>query len=889
MRNPDRIPQVLHALQKVWEKSPDLRLGQLLVNTTQSFNKNLDVFYLEDDVLLRLLQAAESEDKEKMIEFETTYTLSLRDIASWQFPALAANNHGERRPPPVLAGLPSLQRGAVWRPNQVELLWDSILRGFPIGSLVVSPLLERQITRTGAHAGDLPWGNLEYTHHLLDGQQRANAIALGHLDPDEHANSETLLWLDLTPQGTGFDSSTRSHLLRVTTKAHPWGFEVSDNEPRRLQHREAQKAKAAFLGSQDNTHARPLPSQGWPIHANAPIPLAWALEAAHHISNQPAALSANEAQERALWDKVRERFANDAPQVTAKDDDRFTPWRPRALCVLNHWLDATTLPPQAGHLARALLRAMRARMVALPIDPEALKAPYRPTENSAQEENVPIANVEHLFQRLNGGGTNLSNEDRAYSMIKAYWPGIEGTIQSIKPRPPETQVALLGTRLGLDLAQAQQAESKTALPTQPSVNSLRQLATAQADGSKKADELLAQRQQIRTMFGLSDTESANDPPIKKAIEQWDRWFLYSEDKNWGLPPVLRSRMASQAPEVFLFLLRLAHHATSTPDAPAPSEDTLKKLLGLTTALHWFGLDREKAVRWLWAVPPAKWLDGSAFTNVLRDIRYAGQTPNSDSKPAIARILRPSELESYIDLKTIKPDDITIKPDRIGQWRWWNSLVEEPAHKKKRESNPQPSQKELDAAVTARWAEYKDFISILNRSNHTGTNALLLMYAQRDQMQHFFSDYDPQDTDFWAMHNVPWDFDHLLQKDAFDEKRGGFAPVCKQWGNTIANLHLLPFEQNRSRKNDQLDSIPQLEDTAERVDFLRRMHITPDTANRLSAFSMSNNGIRAEGAQQRVTNFVLASRQRLLDLYQDWFDTLQIGSMLQADEGHENIF
>ena len=31
-------------------------------------------------------------------------------------------------------------------------------------------------------------------------------------------------------------------------------------------------------------------------------------------------------------------------------------------------------------------------------------------------------------------------------------------------------------------------------------------------------------------------------------------------------------------------------------------------------MHWFGLEREKSVRWLWTVPPAQWLDGSAFIN-----------------------------------------------------------------------------------------------------------------------------------------------------------------------------------------------------------------------------------------------------------------------------------
>lgn len=827
--------------------------------------------------------------------------LSLRDIASWQFPKLARDLPQGR--PPMVAAIPSLQRGAVWRPNQVELLWDSILRGFPIGSLVVTPLLKPQKSRGGAHVlkpqkscggahvDNLPWGDDAYTHHLLDGQQRVNAIALGYLDPpfastaSKQVEPHTLLWLDLAPQGAeplslgsvkGFESSTRSYLLRVTTQAHPWGFKVSDEkEPTRLEHWQAREAKAIFLGTQGDTHDRPLPHQGWPIAANAPIPLAWALEAAHKVA-------ATTAPERALWEAVFQRCAAYSPQaVTTEADKCFKPWAPRAVCVLKYWLGTETLCLQALHLARALLRAIQARMVALPIAPEALEEPYRltgSTETSAQEDIVPIANVEHLFQRLNGGGTDLSPEDRAYSMIKAYWPGIESTIQDISPRPPEIQVALLGTRLSLDLA-----EGKNTLPAQPSVNSLRQLATVQADGSKKAHELMAQRQQIRTMFGLLDAEDADAPPIHKAIKQWDRWFLYSQDQPWGLPPVLRSRMASHAPEVFLFLLRLAHH-TGTPD-----ETVRRKLLGLATALHWFGMDRERAVRWLWAVPPAQWLDGSNLSNVLSRIRYSDQD-SDPNKPTIARIMTPEELDVYIDPGT-------IRSGHIADWRWWDSLVVKPAHQAALSRNPAAGQEDLNKAVNDRWAEYEHFIDIMKRQDYRGTNALLLMYAQREQMQHLFPDYDPQDADFWAAHNVPWDFDHLLQQNAFTDRRVGndFMWVCKEWGNTIANLHLLPFEQNRSRQDEELKNILPT-DTAEQVDFLRRMHVAPDTAapdtaaeaNRLSAFSMHSDAIRSnsenlKNAERCVTDFVLASRERLLRLYSDWFNTLQIGSLLKIEK------
>jgi uncharacterized protein with ParB-like and HNH nuclease domain len=34
--------------------------------------------------------------------------------------------------------LPSMQRGFVWKPKQIEDLWDSLFRGFPIGSFLMA-------------------------------------------------------------------------------------------------------------------------------------------------------------------------------------------------------------------------------------------------------------------------------------------------------------------------------------------------------------------------------------------------------------------------------------------------------------------------------------------------------------------------------------------------------------------------------------------------------------------------------------------------------------------------------------------------------------------------------------------------------------------------------
>jgi uncharacterized protein with ParB-like and HNH nuclease domain len=97
------------------------------------------------------------------------YFLSLREIASWHdIPGISVN-------PAIRASVPILQRGLVWNPAQIELLWDSVLRGFPIGAIVLSAKIESQVKASDAK-------KLAMTHHLLDGQQRCDAIALGFKD-----------------------------------------------------------------------------------------------------------------------------------------------------------------------------------------------------------------------------------------------------------------------------------------------------------------------------------------------------------------------------------------------------------------------------------------------------------------------------------------------------------------------------------------------------------------------------------------------------------------------------------------------------------------------------------------------------------------------------------
>ena len=52
MRDPKRIKRILKTVEEIWEKNPEWRLTQLIMN---ALNMNSDPYYIEDDVLEKAL------------------------------------------------------------------------------------------------------------------------------------------------------------------------------------------------------------------------------------------------------------------------------------------------------------------------------------------------------------------------------------------------------------------------------------------------------------------------------------------------------------------------------------------------------------------------------------------------------------------------------------------------------------------------------------------------------------------------------------------------------------------------------------------------------------------------------------------------------------------
>lgn len=137
---------------------------------------------------------------------ENVPIFTLKRVADWQL--LSDEDKVE---------LPDLQRGFVWKAAQIETLWDSLLRGYPVGAFLMSRDKDQKL-------------------FLMDGQQRAKAIALGyHNRWRGHDNLKSsavgiyskehipTVWIDLNPKEK---SLSQKFLIRVLTVSHPWGYQA---------------------------------------------------------------------------------------------------------------------------------------------------------------------------------------------------------------------------------------------------------------------------------------------------------------------------------------------------------------------------------------------------------------------------------------------------------------------------------------------------------------------------------------------------------------------------------------------------------------------------------------------------------------------------------------
>jgi hypothetical protein len=298
--------------------------------------------------------------------------------------------------------LPMIQRGSVWRPQQVIELWDSLLRGMPVGSMMVSALKEgTPIRRPGRNASEnVPKaGGLA----LIDGQQRSLAMLIAWSSDIE---MDRRLWVDFAQR----PAPGQLLHLRMTTSNQPFGFRI--NEPsRKLSLSDKRIAQSAFY-SKNGKEVEVTVKSAWPFSHTASLPLDLrqlvSLWRNSEGNVERWAADVTEALEKVqipkLVDRDQNEWASDFPWSNLDGTAKSAVFR-----------RIRDLASGLGHLFDAELPLIR--------------VPERFFETAPDEDSDPPLAV--LFKRI-AGGTPLSDADYVYSVIKHLRPETFDLVESLQ-------------------------------------------------------------------------------------------------------------------------------------------------------------------------------------------------------------------------------------------------------------------------------------------------------------------------------------------------------------------------------------------------------------------------------------------------------------------------
>lgn len=731
-------------------------------------------------------------------------SLPLAEIARWQIadpPARTGN---------VIAALPSIQRGAVWKVKQIEELWDSILRRFPIGAFVISPIDKIKYgTQPFKHQQDgvmLP----EPTHHLLDGQQRATGIALGFFDiwrsELDSSNPKSALWIDLGEPPPNRDSD---FLFRLVTRAHPWGYSRTDPDSR-LSQPQIRSALGAFQTVNSDQYSNRRPEDfpltlTWPWDADAPVPLPLLVSAVHKHNGDVSKATTT------VWDRIKKLpFIAYEPREGLDEEKSIAPLSKQRDNVLKAFQNQNS--HYAHRLSFVLQRlakivdqesTYRVPLLLLHHEFDDAPSPSKPTADDIAAQETPASQtekkdpVELLFVRINSAGTPLAGEELIYSLLKSAWVEAPQFIDKLDHKPAlPSRLAMFCIRLVLARCQLERRPQGTEkvnvpLPPTPSIAEFRRLVRNSNPAHPRFFE---------TLQGFIQSDAG-----KRFGGAWT--FLTDEKKDYTLPPVLAVELAQKAPDVFLLLLRwIDRLEDGSIDIANFDEKAHRRTLGFLTSLAWFAPDKTKAAAVVWHALQQEgnvenlkdFFNKKRFSDACRlDERY-----NLRMIP----LPTPDEFEKFCK-KTITGHQgcqgtITSADSKI--WKddgnWYYSRIEKMAenmkdsYANKLRSKNSANEDDFDLYGSTRSACQTFFDTLWD-------GRFILLYAQRDWLRKWFPGFKPSLPEYMEDKNRPWDYDHIhpqryLRSDNGNSLRN-IPQLIRDWHGSIGNLRAWPLEANRA--------------------------------------------------------------------------------------------
>ena len=303
-------------------------------------------------------------DFSKCFGSDQPVSLSVSDLAAWR-----KNEEGSR----LL--LPPIQRSIVWSNEQITNYWDSLLRGYPAGMMIVHRVEKSgdDVAISGRDADGRTRTANEGDFQLFDGQQRMTAILLG-LGTGQMRDSRRL-WVDI-----GIEPNKSSGLkfqLRMTSSGQPFGYRP-----------DVPNQKIELSKRQDKWKAwRALPRNS---EANTPQQ-AFSDVKGRDIIDSRCAIA---------FDVVCDSLRNSGLDITIM---QLSQREGADFDIIKNFV--TSL--QAALASNVILQLMSAEIVA------------------NQDEYI------RFFTRLGQGGTRLTDDELTYSIIKQQYPEIHDRMKEI--------------------------------------------------------------------------------------------------------------------------------------------------------------------------------------------------------------------------------------------------------------------------------------------------------------------------------------------------------------------------------------------------------------------------------------------------------------------------
>jgi hypothetical protein len=447
----------------------------------------------------------------------------VRDIAKWN---LQKKEKDDSREGEFKINLPDIQRGFVWNPRRIEDLWDSLFRGFPVGSFLVSEVKKNEFD-------------------LLDGQQRATSIGIGLNNPwlEECSDQHRILWLDISRQKSG----PYKFEFKLITSSHPWGFTNQKNPILEEElRREAFYSFKQIGSNSDKTKYYDFDIKlCWPWVTTLPIPLCFFVEAVNNAE-------ADNEVAKYLFEIIKNRLDHVQSKkekinykksiVDFLNSSDFLELLPRIRNLLNTNIPAISLNKD---LISGTTPIAKSNLIF--DDDDWLK-------NEEEDQNKDI--IEEIFERVNSKGVPLEGEDLIYSIFKSQCPEAVGIPEKCSYIRPAKLVSLC-----IKLVMAQ---SKENIPNKIEISVFKNWIKKKGN-SEKLTELL---------ISLNDSNNIFEQALK----------IFCGAENFQISYYQLNQFVESNQDAFWILLARLNKGDIIP----LGSDLHRTVLGFITTLGFFG-------------------------------------------------------------------------------------------------------------------------------------------------------------------------------------------------------------------------------------------------------------------------------------------------------------